>query len=411
MYMSHGHRLAFFVKNAKRQRRKIQKQKIRDLPQVPNCLQVIQIACSDLHSLALTTDGRVFSCGSQNGHGQLGLGHCNSSSNFQEVKLLRFATFVACGAYHSIFICEQESAHGFGRNDNLQLGLNNTNSQVLPVKIDLKEQIKKACCGSLHSLFLSSSGAVFGCGYGGSGQLGRKMTGSRHCVQAITLPQRVQAPVVDIFAHPQLDVSVLMDKEGALHVSGNTGQLVGHGASVVDFFPLQSVVLDSRIVCLQPQGQEYQARFNDESCCDIQVCTADKAEPIYFGWDTIRARSAYLHRMIVSNMSEVTNLQDGKKKVTLKEYHWDTCLAYGKYLHENVLDDAKPEILLQLLELADASGDESGLAHKCASALLRTVDSDNLCFCLEQCIQLKFHALASHLVKQGATKGVQRVLA
>lgn len=371
---------------------------------------MIQIACSDGHSLALTTDGRVFSCGTQNGYGQLGLGHGSASCDFQEVRLkmdsgsFRFATSVACGAHHSIVICEQESAHGFGRNDNYQLGFSDTSNHSKPVKIGLNEQIKKACCGSAHSLLLSSSGAVFGSGTGGSYQLGHNMTG-RYCVQAITFPQTVQTPVVDIFAHPQLEVSVIMDRQGTLHVSGNTGQMLGHGTCIVDFFPWESLVLDSRIVCLQPQGKGYQARFNDESCCDIQVCTADKAEPIYFGWDTIRARSAYLHRMIANSMSEVSDLQDGKKKVTLKEYHWDTCLAYGKYLHENVLDDVKPEILLQLLELADVSGDESGLAHKCASALLRNVDSDNLCFCMEQCIQMKFHAVASDLVKQGATKG------
>lgn len=357
----------------------------------------------------------MFSRG-ENNAGQLGLGHANSSSDFQEVQLkmgsgaFRFATFVACGVIHSIVICEQESVHGFGYNGHYELGFDSGGSnQLSPIQIsNLKEQIKRACCGDYYSLFLSSSGAVFGCGSLDKYALGGNLTGN-HPVRKLILPPTVKGRVVDMFAHPLLKVSVLMDEQGTLHISGKAGQLFGHSNCIQDFFPLkeEAVVLDSRIVCLQPQAQGYQARFNDESCCDIQVCTTDKAEPIYFGWDTIRHRSAYLHKMIASNMSEVSNLQDGKKKVTLREYHWDTYLAYGKYLHENVLD-AKPEILLQLLELADASGDESGLAHKCASVLLRTVDSENLCLCLEQCIQMKFHALAVDLVKQGTTIGVQK---
>lgn len=368
---------------------------------------MIQVACSDGHCLALTTGGRVFSCGSQNSSGQLGLGNTNPSTQFQEVQLkmdsgsFRFASFVACGAAHSIVICEQESVYAFGCNSNYRLGYTGDGNYSSPVRVGCKEQIKKACCGYAHSLFLSSSGTLLGSGSGDSCQLGRNLR-SNHSLSAIALPPAVQGRVVDMFAHPQLSISVLMNEQGALYICGQAGSLFGHSNNIEDFFPLKerSVVLCSRVVCTQPEVQGYQARFNDPSCCDIQVCAADEPEPIHFGWDTIRARSPYLTKMIDSKMKEVSKPEDGNRKVTLQNYSRKTHYAYGKYIHENVLD-AEPQTLLELLQLADEYDDETGLPSLCASALLRSITSDNLCGCLEQCFHIHFHALASDLVKQG----------
>eukprot|EP00435_Cladocopium_sp_Y103_P040604 s1185_g11.t1 len=328
-------------------------------------------------------------------------------SEFQEIQLkmdsgsFRFASFVACGALHSMVICEQESVYSFGYNGSYRLGNTSEGNSTKPVRIGCREQVKKACCGANHSLFLGASGTVFGSGSGGSGQLGRSLR-SNHAVAAITLPPAVQGRVVDIFAHPQLNVSVLMNEKGALYICGEAGPLFGHSNYIEDFFPLKerSVVLGSRLVCAQPEVQGYQARFNDPSCCDIQVCTADEPEPIHFGWDTIRARSPYLTNLIDSKMKEVSKPEDGKRKVTLQNYSRKTHYAYGKYIHENVLD-AEPQTLLELLQLADEYDDATGLPSLCASTLLRSITSDNLCGCLERCFHINFHVLASDLVKQG----------
>ena len=313
----------------------------------------------------------------------------------------RFASFVACGALHSIVICEQESVYSFGYNGNYRLGNNSEGNCSKPLRICWKEQIKKACCGNAHSLFLSSSGTVLGCGSSNICQLGRNLR-SNHLLSAITLPPAVQGRVVDVFAHPHLDVSVLMNEQGALYICGAAGSLFGHSNNIEDFFPLKErlVVLGLRVVCAQPEVQGHQARFNDPSCCDIQVCAADEPEPIHFGWDTIRARSPYLTNMIHSKMKEVSKPEDGKRKVTLQNYSRKTRYAYGKFIHENVLD-AESQTLLELLQLADEYNDETELPSLCASTLLRSITSDNLCDCLEHCLDKNFHVLASDLVKQG----------
>eukprot|EP00438_Fugacium_kawagutii_P008294 Skav206317 [mRNA] locus=scaffold1420:5707:7572:+ [translate_table: standard] len=390
----------------------------------PFPVKVVQVACSDQHALYLTVNGRVLSSGSNN-LGQRGLSHTSDTQTRDEVQLktCSFATFVACGARHSIVICEQETVYAFGDNSEGQLGCapgctvmpvpsfgapagtTKPSYVAIPKLIGLHQPIKKACCGASHTLLLSSSDIVFGCGSGKKGQLGSNLT-DIHRVTEITLPETVRGRILDIFAHAELDVSVLMDERGTLHISGAAGQLFGHSNFIPDFFPLKepSVVLESRIVCVQPDMQRYAypSRFNDASCCDVEVCTADKSEPIWFGWDTIRARSPYLTRMIENNMSEVYKMDDGKKRLTLRDYHWDTWFAYGKYLHENVLD-AEPETLLELLDLAVLSDDDTGLSSLCANMLLRNINSENLCATLERCIEIRFHMLAVDLVKRAIT--------
>ena len=260
---------------------------------------MIQIACSDQHCLALTTDGRVFSRGA-NGCGQLGLGHCNPSAELQEVQLkmdsgsFRFANFVACGAHHSVVICE--TMFGFGNNSNYRFGARSPSNCVrtpepIICSVRIVEPITKACCGVGHSLFLSTSGQIFGCGSGHGGQLGGKFYG-KYCqsLTSLTLPAVVQGRVVDIFSHPDLCVSVLMNEQGTLYISGVAGELFGHDNHVAEFFPLKdkAVILRSRLVCIQPEFQSCQARFNDPFCCDIQVCTAEKSDPIFFGYRLAR---------------------------------------------------------------------------------------------------------------------------
>jgi len=360
--------------------------------------------------LALATNGQVFSKG-RNDCGQLGLGNTAASNSWQQVPLpmetgsARFATFVACGSHHSIVICEQESVHAFGQNGSAQLGKPFGSNEYSPVWISCPEQIRKVCCGHNHTLLLGSSGKVFGCGSGQKCQLGRNLR-STHAVSAITLPPAVKARVVDIISHPHLDVSVLVSEEGILYISGAAGELFGHSNPIEDFFPLKQsfVVVNSRIVCIQPDTTGYKACFNESTCCDIEVGTRDVSEPIYFGWDTIRARSPYLTKLVDSEMRDVQKLQNGKRrKVTLEKYTWNTQFAYGKYLHENILE-AEPETLLELLQLADEYQDETGLALLCASMLIRKVTAANLADCLEHCINIKFPALAPGLVKQGMVK-------
>ncbi|CAK9061070.1 unnamed protein product [Durusdinium trenchii] len=373
--------------------------------------KVIQLACSDEHYLALTTDGQVYPCGS-NQYGQLGLGNTSPVQELgQAVVSLqtdagsqRFATFVACGRWHSVVICEQESLHTFGNGDYAQCG-NGGQNTFTPKCLGCSEQIVKACCGSNHSLFLSSIGDLYGCGSGQIGQLGAHLRSS-HNYSKVKLPETVRGRVIDIFANPMLEVSVLMDEHGVFHLAGAANELLGSRHVIEDFLPWESksLVVGSRFVCMQPVTQRYRAPFDLPDACDICILVQDQKTPIYFGWDTIRFRSLFLTKMVQnSKMDHVHKLEDGRVELKIQNYSWKAIQAYGKYLHEDEVEGADPQTLLELLKLADEYGDETGLQGLCASALRRSVNSENLCSFLEHCIKMDLLTLASDCVEQGLT--------
>ncbi|XP_032080220.1 probable E3 ubiquitin-protein ligase HERC6 [Thamnophis elegans] len=140
---------------------------------------VIQVACGHYHSIALTKDGRIFSWG-QNSHGQLGLGKkfpsqskpCNISS-LAGIPLAQ----VAAGGAHSFVLSHSGVAYGWGRNNAHQLGLNQKTSKeqiFKPYSVGTLRNLEVTyiSCGDEHTAVLTKSGSVFTFGDDSAGQLG-----------------------------------------------------------------------------------------------------------------------------------------------------------------------------------------------------------------------------------------------
>ena len=67
-------------------------------------LGVVQVACGDHHTAALTLDGKVYTFG-RNKYGQLGLGHFRNAESPQPVMDLREPVAqIACGANHTVAV-------------------------------------------------------------------------------------------------------------------------------------------------------------------------------------------------------------------------------------------------------------------------------------------------------------------
>ncbi|KAL8206720.1 UNVERIFIED_CONTAM: hypothetical protein K2H54_021444 [Gekko kuhli] len=154
--------------------------------------KIIQVACGHNHSIALTKDGRVFSWG-QNIYGQLGIGkEVSSQGRPQHVPALDGIPLaqVAAGGEHSFALSLSGVAYGWGRNNAHQLGLSQS---------DPKEQVFKPhsvaalrnldviyiSCGAEHTAVLTQDGSVFTFGDDSAGQLGRSSSTQK------TGPQRV----------------------------------------------------------------------------------------------------------------------------------------------------------------------------------------------------------------------------
>lgn len=138
--------------------------------------QVVQIACGQFHSLALTAGGDLYSFGS-NIHGQLGLGFdCEKVSKPTLVKSLAGVpiAFLTCGGNHTFVISKSGAVYGWGKNLYGQLGVNDQASKNYPTQLRTLRSIgvRYIACGDDFSVFLTQDGGVFTCGAGAFGQLG-----------------------------------------------------------------------------------------------------------------------------------------------------------------------------------------------------------------------------------------------
>jgi len=437
---------------------------------------VAQVACSDKHYLALTSDGVVHSCGS-NTSGQLGLGHTDFILKLSPISLdkngmNRFAIFVACGSEHSAVLCEQGTAITFGSSHDFRLGRRSeTWVNPWPQALDMPGSARcvRLACGAKHTLFLTATGQLYGCGQNAQRQLSSAVSG---CVTTTELPfSHENGLPVDIFCHPSLNVSVVLTKENRFFICGEAGSLFHTAGLIEHFLPYDrdAIMIENRIVCMKHStSQVYIPGFNDPKVGTVELVAAQEAEEpepdgayasrllerhlavdslrrlthqaleggsltpqdvikeyagasvgpspgvadaakakkfdsptfsVHVGLDTIKVRSQYLWRLLESPCKgNVTRHEDGRYTVRIHKYSYEALLAYGQYLHEDRVD-CRPEVAVELLELAEEYVDSTGLAEKCAQLVRRAATAGSLAQCVSSCLFLHRSALAVEVTK------------
>ncbi|XP_029373906.1 probable E3 ubiquitin-protein ligase HERC6 isoform X2 [Echeneis naucrates] len=188
---------------------------------LPEPVPVIQVACGNSHSLALTKGGDVFSWG-LNSHGQLGLGkQVSVQHNPAPVWALCgvAVTQIAAGGNHTLFLTLSGPVYCCGANKSGQLGLNRVDEKgrfnicVVPALRPLG--VSSISCGQTHTAVLTKDGKVFTFGEGSRGQLGHNSTANE------VKPTQVKG----------LDGAALQIACGRYHtlVLGSSGQLWAFG--------------------------------------------------------------------------------------------------------------------------------------------------------------------------------------
>ena len=143
-------------------------QKIEDIP------PVVSISCGAHHTLIITKDSNLWSCG-RNNYGQL----CNCNGNKESQLKPQKTSFlniskISAGYNHSLFQNDNGEIFACGNNEHGQCGLGHFNHpQITPSLIlNLPSNIIQFVCGNQQSLLLDSEGNVFSVGYNEYGSLG-----------------------------------------------------------------------------------------------------------------------------------------------------------------------------------------------------------------------------------------------
>ena len=138
---------------------------------IPNIPKIMEISCGRYFTVCIDNDGGLWSFG-DNKYGQLGTGNKTKSSNIpQNINDIPPVLSISCGYFHTLVLTNDSNLWSCGRNDYGQLCLGNTEHQA-KYKQTSFEQVSKICAGGHHSIFQNNDGKIFGCGFNYDGQIG-----------------------------------------------------------------------------------------------------------------------------------------------------------------------------------------------------------------------------------------------
>ncbi len=212
---------------------------------------IIAIAGGSSHSIALKSDGTVWSWG-YNDYGQLGDGTTSNHSNPVQVMIdsvtpLTGVIAIAGGSSHSIALKSDGTVWSWGYNNYGQLGGGTTTNHSSPVQVMINAttpltDIIAIGCGSSQTVAVKSDGTVWAWGYNNYGQLGDGTTTNRS--NPVEVMIHGTTPLANIIAigcgNSQ---TVALKNDGTVWAWGfnNYGQL-GNGPTPIYINPVQVMI-------------------------------------------------------------------------------------------------------------------------------------------------------------------------
>lgn len=120
------------------------------------------VSCGQYHSVALTSDGQIFSWGS-NQHGQLGLDSPDAlpsgTRRVLKPQMVRLPDVhfvdVRAGGFHTVALTDDGRLFAFGRNDDGQLGIGDTLTRRAPTLVPSRVRFKSIAACLRHTLVSS----------------------------------------------------------------------------------------------------------------------------------------------------------------------------------------------------------------------------------------------------------------
>jgi alpha-tubulin suppressor-like RCC1 family protein len=148
----------------------------RNVPtEVPGLNGMVAVAAGSNHSLALSKNGTVMTCGS-NDDGQLGLGDTDDRDTFTVVAGLRGVVDIDAGRFHSIAVTAERGLYTWGGGQAIGHGGNGDTQYLVPTKVTGggigEAAVVQVAAGFGHTMALTASGELYAWGQGENGQLG-----------------------------------------------------------------------------------------------------------------------------------------------------------------------------------------------------------------------------------------------
>ncbi|KAH8943563.1 hypothetical protein BDL97_13G058500 [Sphagnum fallax] len=138
-------------------------------------LGVVQVACGETHSSALTVDGQVFTWG-RGKYGQLGHGSTQNEAFPVSVTALtdQMIVQIICGGDHTMAINGDGVLFSWGQGHWGQTGVDSKEDVLAPKQVTALEgkRVKQGSAGARHSIVLTDDGEIYGWGDNEQGQLG-----------------------------------------------------------------------------------------------------------------------------------------------------------------------------------------------------------------------------------------------
>ncbi|CAG9862070.1 unnamed protein product [Phyllotreta striolata] len=190
-------------------------------------VKVLSVSCGKRHTLALTDFG-VFSWGS-NAYGQLGLGHQVNESPYPQILPALSASKIidlAAGQYHSVALASDGRVFTWGWGIHGQLGHGNCDNEFLPEPLDFPHVVRQVAAGHAHTLLLADDGRLYGFGSNVFGQLEGGAGGANKFATPtwLLVPADSRRPIERIASAYFHNIAVLKDQE--VHTWGASPQEV-----------------------------------------------------------------------------------------------------------------------------------------------------------------------------------------
>ncbi|GAB1868571.1 RCC1 and BTB domain-containing protein 1-like isoform X2 [Camponotus japonicus] len=350
---------------------------------------IVDIACSNDHSLALTKNGKMYTWG-DNKYSKV---FCNEHVNIVnlpwQVQCKEKFAHVACGLYFNMAITNNGKIYSWGINDYGQLGIGHCQEKKNPCIITSLEDITivKVVCGSAHTLALTTNGLIYSWGKNNAEQLGHDSKTEKEVIPTmLKIPK--MGKVLNVAARH--DGSLAIDENGCVYIWGHcfnekiTIPIATAFSNIYDVY-LYNIPYIIQEPLINPTGEKpnilkcLERVFDDQSTSDFTIIVEE--QPIYVHKVILNVRCQHFRNMFNYNWiikdNHLSSRSIVKSAVLVhNRFSYNVYKAFLKYLYTDIIDLSLDEIL-ELMELADEYN-EKNLKRDCIEWVKKEITIANV---------------------------------